>query len=222
VPQEILDALPPDPEIEELKRERAKYRKEYGTFSRAPLEIHRECEQIYRQIDSLEKQRDRAIKIEYRQDYFYRIHNEELERQLSKTAVIEYVESVIHHQLPERTRLQEVICDMSKDLGPSDIVDRLVLSIDSFVALSHRKEDPRRNRSNRAYSESPDEQPLPEDPFQLVCQSTQCIICMGDDRCTYAYRTHTFSTVHKMMNHVDNHLKDVSPNQRLPCRHPRC
>lgn len=58
VPQEILNALPPDLKIEKLKRERAKYRKEYETFSRASLEIRRECEQIYRQIDFLKKQHD--------------------------------------------------------------------------------------------------------------------------------------------------------------------
>lgn len=45
---------------------------------------------------------------------------------------------------------------------------------------------------------------------------------MGDDWCTYAYWTRTFSTVHKMMNHVNNHLKNVSLNQRLSCRHPVC
>ena len=137
VPQQVMDSLPPDPEIEELKQEREEFRKSYRFFSRAPLEIRRECEQLRLQIDSLKKQRDRAIKIEYRRDYFYRIHNEELERQLGKTATVEYVEPVIHHQLPERTRLQEVVCDISKDLEPSDIVSRRIRAIDLMVALSY-------------------------------------------------------------------------------------
>ncbi len=80
VPTEVMKALPPDPEITELKKEREEHRKTYGSFSRAPPEIRQECEQLRRQIDSLQKQRERAIKMEYRRDYFYRIHNEELER----------------------------------------------------------------------------------------------------------------------------------------------
>jgi len=39
----------------ELQRERAEFRKTYGSFSRAPPEIRKECEQLRRQIDSLQK-----------------------------------------------------------------------------------------------------------------------------------------------------------------------
>jgi len=74
-------------------------------FSRTPPEIRQECEQLRRQIDSLEKQREREIKMEYQRDYFYRIYNEELERQLNKVAAVKYIEPIVHHQLPERTRL---------------------------------------------------------------------------------------------------------------------
>jgi hypothetical protein len=102
VPDEVMKALPPDPEIIELTREREEHRKTYRFFSRAPPEIREECEQLRRQIVSLEKQRERAIKVEYRREYFYRIHNEELERQLRKVASEKYIEPVVHHQLPER------------------------------------------------------------------------------------------------------------------------
>jgi hypothetical protein len=135
VPQEVIDALLPDLEITELRREREEFRKTYWFFSQAPPEIRQECKQLRQQI--LEKQREQGIKMEYQQDYFYRIHNKELERQLNKVAVVKYIKPVVHHQLPERTRLQEVICDLSEDLGPSDIVSRRICVIDLMVALSY-------------------------------------------------------------------------------------
>ncbi|PQE27491.1 hypothetical protein CJF31_00009118 [Rutstroemia sp. NJR-2017a BVV2] len=60
VPEEIRKALPSDPEIMELTREREEYK------SRAPFSIRKEYEQLRRQIDLLQKQYDRAIKIEFR------------------------------------------------------------------------------------------------------------------------------------------------------------
>jgi hypothetical protein len=211
VPQEVLDALLPDPEIEELKRERREFRRKYGCFSRAPPEIRRECEQLRRQIDSLQKQRDRAIKLEFRRDYFYRIHREELERQLGKAEAVDYVEPVIHHELPERTRLQGVICDLSRDLGLSDIVDRRARAIDLIIALAQCQEDQRRQCLDRASTESSEDLLELEEAFPRVCEKTQCVICGRN-----------FTTRHKMMNHVENHLKHVSLDDRLPYPRPTC
>ena len=36
----------------------------------------------------------------------------------------EDVEPVIEHQLAERTQLQQILCDFSRDLSPQDIVSR--------------------------------------------------------------------------------------------------
>ncbi|OAF58432.1 hypothetical protein VC83_06341 [Pseudogymnoascus destructans] len=75
-------------------------------------------------------------------DYFYRIHNEEPEKILEKVTVVTptYVEPVVKHQLPERTQLQEIMCDLSKGLNPHDIVMRQIHAIDTMVALSRRQE----------------------------------------------------------------------------------
>jgi Tfp pilus assembly protein PilO len=92
-----------------------------------------------RQIAKLTKSRDNEIKKEYRRDYFHRIHNEEMERQLKKVVKDEYVEPIILHQLPERTQLQEVICDLSKDLTTDEFVScriraiNLTIHIDSLI-----------------------------------------------------------------------------------------
>jgi len=121
------------------------------------------------------------LKVEFRRDYFDRIHDEELERQLKKVEADKYITPVVFHQLPERTRLQELICDLSRDISPSDIVRRRIRAIDSMIALSYRQEQAVQcsNNPSRACSESSEKQPLREDPFPIVCKKTQCIICIG-------------------------------------------
>lgn len=136
VPKEILDGLPDDPDIQELTRQRNEVRKQYRRICKAPDEIRRQCEELYRQIDSLQKQRERDLKIEYRRRYFERIRREELERQSKKDETGKYVKPTIYHQLPERTLLQEVLCDHSKNLSMNDIVSRHVRAIDLMVAFS--------------------------------------------------------------------------------------
>ncbi|PQE10708.1 hypothetical protein CJF30_00011443 [Rutstroemia sp. NJR-2017a BBW] len=97
----------------------------------------------------------------------------------------------------------------------TDIVSRRICAIDLMIALSYRQEQevPHSNRSSRVSSESPKDEPpkdqsLYEDPFPLVCKKTQCIICIGDDRSTYEYRTRTYATPHKMMNHRFRHPRE--------------
>ena len=65
VPEEVLASLPPDPEIIELIREYKQIKQTYRFFNRAPPDIQLEAEQLHRQIDSLRKQHDQAIKLEY-------------------------------------------------------------------------------------------------------------------------------------------------------------
>ena len=232
VPKEVLAALPPDPEIVELMNERGEIKKTYGYFTKAPPDIQLEAEQLRRQIDSLQKQRDRAIKLEYRRDYFERTHDKEMERQLSKAPTDKYIEPAVHHKLPERTKVQEVMCNLSNNLGPSDAASRRELSVDSLIALTHRQEAKRLKPSSKAVSEpsiaqtiSDDpfaEDSFSKDPFPIKCKNKQCIICIGDVRRTIEDRTRTFATVHKMMNHVDTHLKAYSIHERFSCKHPKC
>jgi hypothetical protein len=179
MPEEVLKALPPDPEIMELTREREEYKRQYRSYHRAPPAIRKEYEQLRRQIDSLQKQHDRAIKIEFRRDYFDCIHNKELERQLKKVPTNKYIKPIIYYQLPERTQLQEVLYNLSRDLSPSNIISRQIRTIDLMIALSYRQEQevPHSNRSSRVSSESPKDKPpkdqsLYEDPFPLVCKKT--------------------------------------------------
>lgn len=187
-----------------------------------PPDVQLEAEDLGRQIDSLQKRRNREIKLEYRRDYFERIHDEEMARQLSKAPAVKYVEPVVCHQLPERTQAQEVMCDLSQDLGPSDAARGRVRAIDCLIALSYRKEAQRPKPSTKACPESSLEQTFTDDPFPLVCKKAQCIICIGDVRGTIEFRTRTFSTPHKMMNHVDKHLEGYPKHKMFRCSHPKC
>jgi hypothetical protein len=63
-----------------------------------------------------------------------------MKRQLEKTLEEEDVEPVIQHQLEERTRLQQILCDFSRDLKPQDLVSRKVLAINLMIALASRQE----------------------------------------------------------------------------------
>ena len=55
--------------------------------------------QLNRQIATLTKTLEQELKKEYRQDYFYHIHNEDFERVIKKVRVVapKYVEPVLTH-----------------------------------------------------------------------------------------------------------------------------
>jgi hypothetical protein len=64
------------------------------------------------------------------------------------------MEPIIHHQLPERTELQEVICHFPKDFGPEDIIRGRIRTINLMVALCSRQEVPQPKPRSVASHES--------------------------------------------------------------------
>lgn len=228
VPDEILKTLPPDLEIATLEAERVELsleiKAQYTFITRAAgTDIGIEYLKLQRKIASLEKTRLKEIKKEYRRDYFYRIHNETMKRQLEKLSPEEYVEPIIQHQLPERTQLQEIMCDLSKDGSTYGIVARRIHAINIMIALSCRQEPPRLKvhpiDSHQRYPSEATEVP---EPFPLVCKKTQCIICIGNERLPYDHRMKTFTRTSKMMTHVERHLEEVARNNQYCCDHPVC
>ena len=237
VPKEVRDQLlAADPDVVDLKRQfKALYlqiRYKYKFIKRAPKKIGEKYTELSKQLKNAKKSLKDEMDKEYRKDYFFRIHNEEMERQLNKTMAEEHVEPVIEHQLEERTRLQRILCDFSKDLGIQDIVDRKVRAINLMIALASRQEfQSRKQRSAPASKdlfkeESPelDLDPLPTPyVFPLVCKKTQCILCIRNERLPYKQRTRTFRRVSHMWDHVENiHLCKRPADQRIICHHPVC
>ncbi|PVH72161.1 hypothetical protein DL98DRAFT_553311 [Cadophora sp. DSE1049] len=155
VPEEVMNSLyAADPDIVELDRQfqefRADIKHKYGLIKRAEIE------------DA------------YRKDYFFRIHNEMMKRQLKReqhlTTVEEDVKDVepgIEHQLEERTQLQQVLCDLSIDLSPQEVVARKILAINLMIALASRQElQTHKPRSTRAPQPAL-KKITPEPPLQL-------------------------------------------------------
>ncbi|TGO43983.1 hypothetical protein BCON_0678g00010 [Botryotinia convoluta] len=88
---------------------------------------------------------------QYRRDYFDYIHNEKLKRQLNKALTSKYIKPTVYYQLPEQTRLQEVLCNHSRHISMDNIITRRIRAIDLMVALSNRQEQQIQysNRSSR-------------------------------------------------------------------------
>jgi hypothetical protein len=246
VPREVMERLlAADLDIVDLERRfkalHTAIRREDKFIKRAPEKKRNEHEDLRKQLTNAKKSLRTEIEEAYRKDYFFQIHNEmmkrQLQRYLEKNMVeedAEDVELVIEHQLEERTRLQQVLCDLSKDLSPQTIVARKVSAINLMVALASRQEfQTRKPRSPPAYKDPVKEEspvpapaldPFPQpDKFPLVCKKTQCIICIGNERLPYEQRTRTFRRVSHMMDHVENlHLSKQPTDQKIICHHPMC
>jgi hypothetical protein len=84
----------------------------------------------------------------YRKDYFYQVHNIMIKRQLQRNLdldvgddeVAEDLEPLIAHELAERVRVQQLLCDLETDLSPEKIVSRKILAINSQTTLASRQE----------------------------------------------------------------------------------
>jgi len=170
----------------------------------------------------------------YRKDYFFRIHNEVMKRQLKRppnqTMAEEDVEPFIEYQLEERTLLQHVLYDLSKISSPQDVVARKVVAINLMMALASRQDFQIRKRRSALVPhmlikrDPPDSEPyLQPNPFPLVCEKTQCIVCVGNERPPHNQRARTFPCVSYMMDHVENlHLRQQPTDQKIICHHPVC
>jgi hypothetical protein len=223
VPDDVLAALPPDPDIVALEQRREELKA--GAYRIQGTGIEAEVRRLTTEIGSARTRRRNIISEEYRADYFRRRPTEDIERQNSGQQEEEYIEPVVEHQIPERMQLAELICTHVADITPQDIVKRRIHSAGLMLALCHRREVPRRYRLRVTLPPRPlVEEELPYlEPFPLVLAKTQCPICIGDELKSYEERMGCFCRVSKMRDHVERiHLKGVVPEEAISCRHPVC
>lgn len=107
IPKAEMDKLPPDPDVVDLtmqvKHMAIQIRQGHGFIKHAPKEVKENYQQLRRDLKNAEKAfRDDMTK-EYQDACRRRMHNEELERQLSGMAIDEQVEPAVQHHLEERT-----------------------------------------------------------------------------------------------------------------------
>jgi len=233
IPRAELDKLPPDPEIIDLskrvKQLRVQIKYEYRFIKAAPAQVQKEYRQLQKNLKNAEKAFRDDMTREYQEACRRRIHNEELERQLSGTVVEEKTEPIVQHHLEERTQLSSIMCDFRSDLSGRDITDRKVSAIDLLVRLAARREvrPPRslRTKDTDTRENSPTEEkssPKVED-IPLVLGRTQCIYCVGNEQLPHADRMRPFKRVSHMMDHVENvHLRHEPATTKFVCRHPQC
>jgi hypothetical protein len=240
VSKELMDQLlAMEPEIVQLDRQfkesRIRLRREYGAIKQAPMQVQKVHKELGNQLRNATKSFRTEIEGTNRKDYLYRIHNERIKRQLQRHLDTVRDEDpgepqpVVQHQLEERMRTQEVLCNLSKDLSFEDITARKVLAINCMVALASRQV-PQTHKPIPACGDlvkkeplsSPNSQPFPQlDEFPLTLGNTQCIFCIGNERYPYDQRTRTFKRVSHMRDHVESvHLKRL--DQLIHCSHPVC
>ena len=226
-----LAKLPPDPEVEKLRRQvkltAIQLRQTYRFIKSPPGEKRQDYKQMRDKLRAAEKSfKDDMTKV-YQEACRRRMHNEELERQLKGIVANEDVEPAIKHQLEERTRLQAILCDFNTVMSLKDITARKIKAIGGMVCLAARREARRARPSVptpvKSRESSPDEGMEPKHDFPLLLGKTQCIYCVGDEQLPYMTRMRTFKRVYHMVDHVGKvHLRHEEKKTKYVCRHPKC
>ncbi|KAG4414937.1 hypothetical protein IFR04_011914 [Cadophora malorum] len=165
-----------------------------------------------------------------------------MERQLNrplKEPVEEGVESLIEHQLEERTQLQLVLCDLSKDLSAQAIVALKVSAVNLQIALASAAKGTHdslattlSNLQDSLKGQSPVcraaptpalDSLAPASQIPLVLEKTQCIFCTGNEALSYGQRTRELRRPSHMEDYVEPiHVHDVPVEQQIICQHPIC
>jgi Protein of unknown function (DUF3435) len=227
VPDDVLAALPPDPDIAALEQQREQLKA--GAYRVQGTDVQAEVRRLTAAIGSARSRRRNIISEEYRADYFRRRPTEDIKRQNSGQEEEEYMEPVVEHQIPQRLLLADLICTRVTNITPQDAVQRRIQTADLMQALCNCREVPRRYRLRVILPARPvvKEESPEADPFScvipLVCGKTQCLFCIGDESKSYEERIGSFCRPAKMMDHVEQiHLKGKDPEARIECCHPTC
>ncbi|KAG4430257.1 hypothetical protein IFR05_014253 [Cadophora sp. M221] len=227
VPDDVLAALPPDPNITALEQEREKLKA--GAYRVQGTDVEAEVRRLTTAIGSARSRRRNIISEEYRADYFRRRPTEDIERQNRGQEEEEHIEPLVQYHIPQRRQLVDLICTRITDITLQDAVDRRIETAELMQALCGCREVASRYRlpvaqPSRTFfkEESPEVGPLAP-IFPLVCGKTQCLFCIGDESRSYEERVGSYCRPSKMMDHVErDHLKGKDPRAKIECCHPTC
>jgi Protein of unknown function (DUF3435) len=221
VPDNVLDALPPDPDIDSLEQQRERLKT--GAYRIQGTDVEAEVRSLAAAIGSARSRRRNIVSEEYRAEYFRSRPTQDIERQNRGEEEEKYIEPVIQHQIPERMQLTDLICTRFEDLEPQDAVLHRIRAASLMLSLCGCREIPRRYQLPVALPagplvkvESPDIEPS-SPVLPLICGKTQCPFCIGEGRMG------SFCRVAKMRDHVERaHLKGRDPEATWVCDHPVC
>jgi hypothetical protein len=152
MPEEIFDRLSLDSEIIELQRRRDRLKMKIQIKSTIVQTRERESHtaQKYDKIvivtNAVRVKRRKNVDRKYRENYFYKRHTEEIERQINDVKRSEYVESLVQHQLSKRIKLIDLLCDIREDVNLEEILQRRLLVINLMRRMCRLREVQRHHR----------------------------------------------------------------------------
>ena len=223
IPDDVLAALPLDPDIVALKQQREALKA--GAYRIQGTEIEAEVWRLTAEISSAKTRRRNIISEEYRADYFRRRPIDDIEKQNSGQQEEQYIKPVAEHQIPKRTKLAELLYSYVAGITLQEIIKRQIHSTGLILTLCRRREVPHRYRLQATLSQRPlvKEESPDLKPFPLLLAKTQYPICIGDESKSYKERMGCFCRVLKIRDHVNRtHLQGVIPGEPFSCRHPVC
>lgn len=236
IPSEELEKLGTDPTIEILLERTesmsATIKCDYGFLNRAPKTVLDEYRRLQSRLKNAKKKfRDEMTRV-YRDACRSRLHDEELERQLSGATLDTTIGPMIHHQLEERNQVRMILCDFNRDLSSDKVKARKVCAIDLLIALASCREVRRPTQklmastvggSGAQETSLASQEAEKDEAIPRKLEKTQCPVCIGDEQLSYGARTRRFTRVSHMMTHVDRvHLQRKSPESPWVCYHPSC
>ncbi|KAF9784253.1 hypothetical protein IL306_007721 [Fusarium sp. DS 682] len=224
VPDEVLNSLPPDPEI--------------------CSDDEKGLRQLTSQIRTKRAQRRKALRQEYRKYYFYNRPTWDIERQASQESDEEdgdegednYLQPAIELHIPERARLAEISCHQPDNLNSTELQNLRIEATQLMTALCSKRETVKRKYIRRATpanvpmldeTDVSIKQEVPElDRFPLLMEKTQCPCGIGSKAISEEERTFRYCRPAVMNDHLDReHLKPLKAAERsksIICEHPGC
>lgn len=233
VPVEVWQNIPLNSGITDLQRELANLKG--GDFRVEGRDNEKDIRQLVQKIRSKKSQWTKKVQATYRQYYFQKSSNWEIERQLrgeEKTddeVEGEYVRPAINLHIPERAEVAEILVNQIDDLSPDELNKIRIRVVELMTYLNQKRETVKRKRIPQRGDGglAAIEELSMLDSFPLPMKKTQCPDCIGDARLSYYERIFEYCRDTVMKDHFDKeHLESKElaeqDNQLIPCMHPRC
>jgi hypothetical protein len=223
VPDEVWSSLPPDPEIEELERQRAELKR--GSYRIKGRDDEEMIRSLTRQIRAKRAECDKRIRSEYREFYFHNRPIWDIERQAVLDEEEDYVTPVIDLHIAEHAELAELLTNQPDGLAGEELKQLRMQAVEPMVALCHKRETAKRRTLRErtpADVRIKEESPGP-DPFPLLMERMQCPCCIGDEGQSYEERTFRYCRLAVMYDHFDReHVKELRGAKQISYSHPKC
>ena len=123
-PKSYVESLPQDNNLAQLEKERedlaVHLKSKFGAIKYADDVEYLKYKNLCAAVKAARVKRTTNANVGYRKLYHKSIQKAEIEQQGNDYQVVPYVEPVVHHQLPERRTVQDIMCNTSTKPEESD------------------------------------------------------------------------------------------------------